>query len=556
MEPDSLDNVPTVPVRDELDDMIHIEEVRKAVKQMKCNKASGGDGIPAEVYKHGGTALVRHLHRLFLKIWKNEEVPQELKDASIVTILKKGSRTECGKILAKVLLNRLQPLSESIIPETQCGFRPGRGTTDMIFSARQVQEKCREQGRDLCLAFIDLTKAFDSVNREVLWACLARLGCPPKCVNITRQLHEGMKGCVLYDGEQSGSFNINTGVKQGSVIAPTLFSMFLAVFISLAAVDQANGVDIIYRTDGELFNMRRLKAKTKVKATSIVDLQYADDCAIAAHTEADLQNTIDAFSEAYKLLGLTVNVKKTKVLFQPAQLLTATAPNIDIEGTTLENVDHFAYLGSYLSKSANIDVEIQHRIRCACFSYGRLKDRVFSERGFRTATKILVYKAVILTTVLYGCETWVAHRRHVKVLEQFQQRILRAILGVHWQDWITNARILEQANTTSIEAHIVRSQLSWPDMPDACQIPEYRNSYCMYAELSSGTRKTGGQWKRYKDQLKANLKKCEVDLQWETTADDRAYWRRTSRMGVVNLERRRIITDRGREEREAKVPRI
>ena len=155
-----------------------------------------------------------------------------------------------------------------------------------------------------------------------------------------------MKGCVLFDGEQSGSFNINTGVKQGCVIAPTLFSIFLAAFISLAAVDQAKGVGIIYRTDGELFNMRRLKAKTKVKATSIVDLQYADDCAIAAHTEADLQNTLDAFSEAYKLLGLTVNVTKTKVLFQPAHPLTATAPNIDIEGATLENVDHFAYLGS------------------------------------------------------------------------------------------------------------------------------------------------------------------------------------------------------------------
>ena len=75
-EPDSLDNVPAVPIREELDDMIHIEEVLKSVKHMKCNKASGGDGIPAEVYKHGGTALVRRLHRRFLKIWKNEEVPQ------------------------------------------------------------------------------------------------------------------------------------------------------------------------------------------------------------------------------------------------------------------------------------------------------------------------------------------------------------------------------------------------------------------------------------------------------------------------------------------------
>ena len=83
-----------------------------------------------------------------------------------------------------------------------------------------------------------------------------------------------------------------------------------------------------------------------MKATSIVDLQYADDCAIAAHTGADLQNTLDAFSQAYKRLGLTVNVTKTKLLFQPAQPLTATAPNIDIEGTTLENVDRFPYLGN------------------------------------------------------------------------------------------------------------------------------------------------------------------------------------------------------------------
>ena len=160
VEADSFNNVPSVSLREELDDVIHIEEALKVVKQVKCNKASGGDGIPAEVYTHGGTTLVHHLHRLFLEIWDNEEVPQELKDASIVIIFTKGSRTECGnyrgisllsvagKILATVLLNRLQPLSESIIPETQCGFRPGRGTTDMIFSSRQVQEKCREQGRD------------------------------------------------------------------------------------------------------------------------------------------------------------------------------------------------------------------------------------------------------------------------------------------------------------------------------------------------------------------------------------------------------------------------
>ena len=106
--------------------------------------------------------------------------------------------------------------------------------------------------------------------------------------------------------------------------------------------------------------MHRLKAQTKVKTTSIVDLQYA----IAAHTEAELQNTLDA--EEYNLMGLSINATETGVLLQPPQPLTAIAQSIAIEGTALENVDQF----SYLSMSANIDVEIQHvMIICARFIY-------------------------------------------------------------------------------------------------------------------------------------------------------------------------------------------
>ena len=187
------------------------------------------------MYKHGGEILANNLHHLFLKIWNTEEIPQDLKDAMIVTIFKKGDRADCGnfrgisllsvagKILAKDLLNGLQPLSESILPETQCGFRPTRGTADMIFTALEVQEKFLEQRCDLCFAVIDLTKAFDSVNRDASWDCLARLGCPPKLISVTRQLHENMKGCVLHDGDQLESFDINTGVKQGCEIEPTLF---------------------------------------------------------------------------------------------------------------------------------------------------------------------------------------------------------------------------------------------------------------------------------------------------------------------------------------------
>ena len=126
----------------------------------------------------------------------------------------------------------------------------------------------------LTLTCIGHTKAFDSENREALWACLARLGCPRKCVNITRQLHECMKECVLYDGE---NLDRSTSTKAGMCDCTNTVLNILAALTSLAALDRAKDVGIIYRTDGELSTL------TKVKATSIVDLQFPYYCAIAAY---------------------------------------------------------------------------------------------------------------------------------------------------------------------------------------------------------------------------------------------------------------------------------
>ena len=93
----------------------------------------------------------------------------------------------------------------------------------MIFSLRQLQEKCREQGKPLYVAFIDLTKAFDLVSRNGLF----KIGCPPTLLSIMKFFYYDMKGTVLYDGDTSDLFNILSGVKQGCVFAPTLFGIFL-----------------------------------------------------------------------------------------------------------------------------------------------------------------------------------------------------------------------------------------------------------------------------------------------------------------------------------------
>jgi len=249
---------------------------------MSAGKASGKDGIPAEVYKAlRGEALQAFLSVL-ASIWEEEDMPSELRDASIVALYKnKGTRAACGnyrgisllsiagKILARVMLNRLlSSVSEQNLPESQCGFRPDRSTIDMVFTVRQMQEKCLEQNLNLYTVFIDLTKAFDTVNRDALWVILSKLGCPAKFTKLIQLFHVDMTGEVLSGGEPSDRFSISNGVKQGCVLAPVLFNLFFTQVLRHAVMDLDLGVYNKYRLDGSLFDLRRLTAKTKTTERS------------------------------------------------------------------------------------------------------------------------------------------------------------------------------------------------------------------------------------------------------------------------------------------------
>ena len=144
-----------------------------------------------------------------------------------------------GKILVRVQLNRLnEHLEQSgLLPERKCGFRKGIGTKDMIFTARQLKEKCQEQNVDLYMTFIDLTKAFDTVSREGLWKIMAKFGCPTKFIAMVRQFDDGMLARVQSDGEFSDPVPVRNGVKQGCALASTLFSMMFSAMLTDAFQD-------------------------------------------------------------------------------------------------------------------------------------------------------------------------------------------------------------------------------------------------------------------------------------------------------------------------------
>ena len=179
----------------------------------------------------------------------------------------------------------------------------------MVFSLRQQQEKCREQQMPLYIAFIDLTKAFDLVSRDGLFKILPKIGCPPRLQSMIESFHTDTKGTVQFNGSSSEPFEIRSGVKQGCVLAQTLFGILFGMLLKHAFDTTTEGIYIRTRSDGRLFNLARLRAKTKVCKVLIRDMLFADE----------LQSLMDCFLQACKDFGLTISLKKTNVLGQDTE---------------------------------------------------------------------------------------------------------------------------------------------------------------------------------------------------------------------------------------------
>ncbi|XP_034071876.1 LOW QUALITY PROTEIN: uncharacterized protein LOC117545945 [Gymnodraco acuticeps] len=547
-DPTVLDDLPTLPPMHNIDQPPTLLEVLSAIRSLKNNKSPGNDNIPAELLKQVGYLCTRALHKYITKVWADENVPQQWKDANVVAIYKnKGDKAVCGNsrgisllaVLAKVMLHRLiRNTTESILPESQCGFRKSRSTVDMIFTARQLQEKCREQHQDLFMAFVDLSKAFDTVQRERLWEVLIRFGCPKKFVNILRQFHDCS---VTIGGQESSPFPVHTGVRQGCVLAPVLFNIFLLCVTQLLhkEIEDSSGVAVDFRLDGNLFNIRRLQATTKLQRERVIELQYADDCALVSHSPQDLQSVLTAVVRAYSRMGLTVNTIKTEVVCQWNANIPSTPPTFTAAGEQLSVVPSFRYLGSILSEDNTIDNEVQNRIKQASAAFGRLRRRVFQNKNLHLHTKVCVYQAICITTLLYSCEAWVTYSHHIRVLEQFHIRCLQRILGITWRDRVPHSEVLSKTSCRSIEATITQHQLRW--LGHVVRMPSNRlPRRVLYGQLHHGRRSAGGQKKRYKDQLKTALKKCKIRPEaLEDAAADRNTWRQLCRDGTQMLEEER-----------------
>ena len=247
----------------------------------------------------------------------------------------------------------------------------------MIFTARRLQKKYPEQNVDLYLIFVDLTKAFDTVRREGLWKIMANFGCLAKFIAVERQFHSGMLARVQNDGKFSDPFPVTNGVKQGCVLASTLFSMMFTAMLTDAIQDGNNGIPIRYRFDRKLFNLRRLQAKSNVLTELLDEFLFADNMTKGAPTEEKMQKGVDQVYDSCGGYDITISIKKIEVVYQPAPYRKPYKElTITVKGQELQLVDKFTCFGSILCRVVYIHDEVNAMTAKASAAFSRLRGSI------------------------------------------------------------------------------------------------------------------------------------------------------------------------------------
>ena len=208
---------------------------------------------------------------------------------------------------------------------------------------------------------------------------------------------------------------------------------------------------------------------------------YQGAAACGRHTEDALQRLIDRFSTACKEFDLTISLKKTNIMGQDV----SSTPNISIDDCTLKVVEDFTYFDS--SSNLSLESELSKRFGKVASAMARLSDRKWENPSLTTNTKIRVYRACVLSTLLYGSGTWTLYSHQECRLDSFHLCNIRKILGITWQDRVRNKDVLEKAGLPSMFAILREKRLRWLGYVQRMQEGRIPKDL-LYGELATGTR--------------------------------------------------------------------
>ena len=556
-DPTVLDDLPQHPVVDGCDHQPTDDEIHQAVKLLK-NTGPGETGICASVWKCllDSTDTFDLIKQFVIHFWLNEESPAEW-DVGVLKILpKKGDLSDPGnhrgimllevayKIIAIIILARIRPIEESLDHESQCGFRPGRGCTDAVFTLKQVIRKRREHGLSTWVFFMDLVKAFDRVPRELLWIILLKFGVPPKIVSLLKCLHKRVQVKFTVDGIVHTLLSI-IGVKQGDILGPILFLFFIAA-VMITWKNTYHRSLCIFRSKPD-FVMTGRSYRARGEEVTVADSEYADDTAIVLEDRVETDIGVPHVMSHLDRFGMEVHrgdrrtpdkKSKSEVLFcaKPLHMYEdqETFDNTDLSDIELGNdffipvVEKSCYLGSIVTRNCTDEADVDNRIEKAGAAFGALRTPLFSSTNVTYHAKCMVYVGLILSILLYGSETWCLTEKFYKRLRNFHARCIWAICRVNrrhtFKHRISTAELRRRVGVLSIDTYITRHQLRWAG--HVARMPAHRLPRKMLSSWVRAKRPSGAPQLTYGRMLRKSMKKVGIDSQtWSVLAQDRESWR-------------------------------
>ncbi|MFH4979474.1 hypothetical protein AB6A40_006183 [Gnathostoma spinigerum] len=265
-----------------------LSEITTSISKLKRGKAAGDDDVYPDLIKFLPPSALQKLQKLLQQCWETQKIPDEWRNAIVVSLHKKGSVTDpenyrgisllpvVYKVLERIIADRLCTYTECTVREEEAGSGPGRSTVDHIFAIRRMIEQRNKYGQSTYIAVLDFACAFDSPCRERIYDLLRADGVPSKNIHMIKDMISNTTVTVRTRAGTSRKFLVDTGVRQGSVLAPMLYNYVIDEVMRRTTQDYDSNI-LLHPAEKEL-----------------TDLEYADDIALVADNPRDLQKAVTA----------------------------------------------------------------------------------------------------------------------------------------------------------------------------------------------------------------------------------------------------------------------